>query len=607
MKFLSDILAKAGLTVDGVVTLNNTATGQTPDANDNSTKLATTAWVRTFVQPYNLPIASASVLGGIKVGSGLSIDAGTGVLSAAGSGGSVSFRTIQEFTATAGQDTFTISGGYTVGYIEVFLNGVYLSASQYTATNGSTIVLDDPAAHTDLVSVFLYSIYYTGQTAASRDSVILTATAGQTVFTTPYIPGQVDVFYNGSKLVGTEFTATNGSTITLAQAAVVGDLIEVVTYLATGGVNANRILTINGVSYNLTADRTWTLTTSNISEGTNLYYTTARANSDFDTRLATKSTTNLSEGTNLYYTDTRVGSYLTTNSYATQSYVSTQINNLINGAPGLLDTLDELAAALGDDANFASTVTTALAGKQASLNGTGFIKASGTTITYDNSTYALDSAVVKLTGTQTISGVKTFTGAGNTFTQNTNFLDRIYLKSSSTNDYTNLSGHTNQLLVGVIGATHILSFPENTNYTYTFPAASGTVAFTSNLSSYLPLAGGTLTGPLVGTSATFSGDITRTSSNVGGMNEIAVINTATSGSSSSRLRISTAFTGGTTLGDAFTQYTDNNNFNWATGSGVSTSRDYVITNYFTLGTSVFFRLAASTGAGTFSSSVTAAQ
>jgi hypothetical protein len=409
MKFLSDILAKAGLTVDGVVTLNNTATGQTPDANDNSTKLATTAWVRTFVQPYNLPIASASVLGGVKVGSGLSIDAGTGVLSAAGSGGSVSFRTIQEFTATAGQTTFTISGGYTVGYVEVFLNGVYLSASQYTATNGSTIVLDDPAAHTDLVSVFLYSIYYTGQTAASRDSVILTATAGQTVFTTPYIPGQVDVFYNGSKLVGTEFTATNGSTITLAQAAVVGDLIEVITYLATGGVNANRILTINGVSYNLTADRTWTLTTSNISEGTNLYYTTARANSDFDTRLATKSTTNLSEGTNLYYTDTRVGSYLSTNSYATQSYVSTQINNLVSGAPGLLDTLDELAAALGDDANFASTVTTALAGKQASLNGTGFIKASGTTITYDNSTYALDSAVVKLTGTQTVGGTKTFT------------------------------------------------------------------------------------------------------------------------------------------------------------------------------------------------------
>jgi hypothetical protein len=50
-------------------------------------------------------------------------------------------------------------------------------------------------------------------------------------------------------------------------------------------------------------------------------------------------------------------------SYATTSYVTTQINNLINGAPGVLDTLDELAAALGDDANFATTVTNSIAGK----------------------------------------------------------------------------------------------------------------------------------------------------------------------------------------------------------------------------------------------------
>ena len=133
---------------------------------------------------------------------------------------------------------------------------------------------------------------------------------------------------------------------------------------------------------------------------------------------------------------------------------------------------------------------------------------------------------------------------------------------------------------------------------------NSTYLTTSSASStYLPLSGGTLTGPLNGTSASFSGDVIRTSSNVDGMNEIAVINTATSGASSSRVRISTAYNGGTTLGDALTQYTDNNNFNWATGSGVTTSRDFVITNYFTLGTSVFFRLAASTGAATFSSTI----
>lgn len=47
----------------------------------------------------------------------------------------------------------------------------------------------------------------------------------------------------------------------------------------------------------------------------------------------------------------------------TDTAISTAVNTLIGGAPGLLDTLDELSAALGDDANFASTVTAALAGK----------------------------------------------------------------------------------------------------------------------------------------------------------------------------------------------------------------------------------------------------
>ena len=49
--------------------------------------------------------------------------------------------------------------------------------------------------------------------------------------------------------------------------------------------------------------------TSDLSEGANLYYTTARANTDFDTRLAAKDTDSLSEGTtNLYYTTSRVNS-----------------------------------------------------------------------------------------------------------------------------------------------------------------------------------------------------------------------------------------------------------------------------------------------------------
>lgn len=258
MKFLSDILAKAGLIVDGVVTLNNTATGQTPDANDNSTKLATTAWVRTFVQPYSLPIASASTLGGIKVGFGLSINPTTGVL-AASSENLGSFRTKQVFTASAAQATFTISGGYTPGFIDVFINGVYVNDDLYTATNSSTIVLDEAASLDDIVTVFVYSPYYVSQNPNARDVCTFIATAGQTTFSCSYAVGTIDVFYNGSKLAGSEFNASNGTTVVLNTACNVGDYIEIVSWLAGGGLSANRTITIDGVTQDLTADRTWSV------------------------------------------------------------------------------------------------------------------------------------------------------------------------------------------------------------------------------------------------------------------------------------------------------------------------------------------------------------
>lgn len=51
------------------------------------------------------------------------------------------------------------------------------------------------------------------------------------------------------------------------------------------------------------------------------------------------------------------------NGLATETYVDDAIANLVNSAPDALNTLDELAAALGDDENFATTVTNQIAGK----------------------------------------------------------------------------------------------------------------------------------------------------------------------------------------------------------------------------------------------------
>ena len=53
----------------------------------------------------------------------------------------------------------------------------------------------------------------------------------------------------------------------------------------------------------------------------------------------------------------------TSTSLATAGAIKEAINTLISGAPGALDTLNELAAALGDDAVFATTITNALSGK----------------------------------------------------------------------------------------------------------------------------------------------------------------------------------------------------------------------------------------------------
>tara|TARA_R100001086_G_scaffold249925_1_gene191855 strand:+ start:439 stop:3762 length:3324 start_codon:yes stop_codon:yes gene_type:complete len=66
-------------------------------------------------------------------------------------------------------------------------------------------------------------------------------------------------------------------------------------------------------------------------------------------------------------TATTQGASDNTTKVATTAFVSTAIGNLINGAPSALDTLNELAAAMNDDAAFSTTVTNSLATKLANI------------------------------------------------------------------------------------------------------------------------------------------------------------------------------------------------------------------------------------------------
>ena len=67
-------------------------------------------------------------------------------------------QTRQSFTATASQTTFN-TAGYSVGYVDVFLNGVKLAPADYTATNGSDIVLAVGAASGDILEIVAYEIF----------------------------------------------------------------------------------------------------------------------------------------------------------------------------------------------------------------------------------------------------------------------------------------------------------------------------------------------------------------------------------------------------------------------------------------------------------------
>ncbi len=83
--------------------------------------------------------------------------------------------------------------------------------------------------------------------------------------------------------------------------------------------------------------------------------------------IGVHNTGDISEGTNKFYTDARVASYLSTQGFATQSNV---VASIVDSAPSTLDTLNELAAALGDDANFSTTVTNSIATKLPLAGGT---------------------------------------------------------------------------------------------------------------------------------------------------------------------------------------------------------------------------------------------
>ena len=188
-----------------------------------------------------------------------------------------------------------------------------------------------------------------------------------------------------------------------------------------GGIFAAKDSDNNPVVISLTSNNT-----GQLSEGTNLYYTTARADSAFDVRLATKTTANVTEGSNLYFTNARADARITNalldednmasnsatkipSQQSVKAYVDAEVAGIVDTAPAALNTLNELAAALGDDANFSTTITTSI----------------GTKLTSAQTTALIDSAYVQARTTAGTDSAATISLIGTT-------VDSAYVQARQT-------------------------------------------------------------------------------------------------------------------------------------------------------------------------------
>ena len=229
-----------------------------------STVLAYDSNLQSFVTAFTLPTSDGSN------GQVLSTN-GSGTLSFVDGGGSSGTNyaygatvTTDTFTGDNSTVDFTLTRGATDdGYAIVSLNGVVQDPAEYSLSANTLTFATAPALNDNIdvrviasgsavqVNVnyirFLYSITSTQSSITGADD------NGETL---AYDAASVEVYQNGIKLVaGDDFTATDGTTITLTDSALNGDTIEVVS---TGAQVP--ILTTNNIDENTA---TTTTTTSN--------------------------------------------------------------------------------------------------------------------------------------------------------------------------------------------------------------------------------------------------------------------------------------------------------------------------------------------------------
>ena len=202
---------------------------------------------------------------------------------------------------------------------------------------------------------------------------------------------------------------------------------------------------------------------------------------------------------------------------ATTAYTTTAIANLVDSAPGALNTLNELAAALGDDSNFSTTVTNSLATKLATNgNGSNVTNlnasniSSGTindarlpaTISSDITGNAASADTVDVAGEGNVSGARYLVFTDNNGSGRTLGLDGSLSYAANTNTLTagtfagsgaSLTGlNAGNISSGTISASRIPTLNQNT--TGSSGSCTGNAATATQLATARTISGASFNG-----------------------------------------------------------------------------------------------------------------
>ena len=247
--------------------------------NATSASFATTAsYLTGYISPF--PFTGSAIISGSLIVTGsvaVSNLSGSGVryLVADPSGSitaqsaSAALKSTEAFVSTAGQTTFSVTNGYSTGYVDVFINGSKLSTAEFTDTSGTNIVLATGSFSGDTVEVVKYTPAAGVTNNVLRQLTTLTGSAGQTVFSASYTPGLLDIFYNGSRLSPSDFTANNGTYFTLATGSAANDILDVLVYSyqvgafsGIGGVGTADQIAYFGTTNSITGSPNFTISGS---------------------------------------------------------------------------------------------------------------------------------------------------------------------------------------------------------------------------------------------------------------------------------------------------------------------------------------------------------